>query len=308
VIAGARGPVAAVDIGTNSVRLLIADASGGEIVREMRMTRLGQGVDVARRLAPEAVERTVRVIAEYAQLIAHHGGAPSRTRAVATSAARDAENRADFFDSVERALGVRPELLSGDDEARLSFAGATRGLDPAEGPFLVIDIGGGSTEIVLGTTAPEAVVSVPLGCVRMTERHLASDPPTAAEIGACVADVTRTLGPVRAAIDVGRARRVIGLAGTVAALAGLKLGLRRYDAARTHHARLTRAEVEAMFERLARATVAERRAMLAEPARAETIVGGAAVLATILRELDLTELTASETDILDGLTASLLEA
>jgi len=245
------------------------------------------------------------VLREYRALAEQHK--VRRLRATATSAARDAGNSADFFDAAEQALGVRPELISGDEEARLSFRGATSGLPHSSGPFLIFDIGGGSTELVVGTSAPEALVSLQLGCVRMTERHLRSDPPTEGEIAACMSEVHSRLAGVAARLDTRRARLCIGLAGTVTALSGMQLGLKRYDASRTHHSRLTRAQVEALFERLRHASVAERRGLLAEPLRADVIVGGAAVLVTLMRELGVTELLVSEHDILDGLVASLSE-
>jgi exopolyphosphatase/guanosine-5'-triphosphate,3'-diphosphate pyrophosphatase len=297
--------VAAVDIGTNSVRLLITDDAGRELERSMRITRLGQGVDVSGELNPEAMARTVAVLETFGARIASLGA--ERVRAVATSAARDAKNSQLFFDAAARALGSRPEIASGEEEARLSFRGATQELSPNDGPFLVVDIGGGSTEFVLGATEPEALISVQLGCVRMTERYLTSDPPALPELDACFAEVSRELGRVRNVVDVGRARRVIGLAGTVTALSALKLGLEHYDASRTHHSVLTRGDVEASFERLRVANVGARRKLLAEPARAEVIVGGAAVLLAILREFAIDELLVSEHDILDGLTAALRE-
>lgn len=294
--------VAAVDIGTNSVRLLVIDESGRELLRPMEMTRLGQGVDVNRRLHPEAIARTLAVLTRIRELA--HGAGATRLRAVATSAARDAENSADFFDGAERALGVRPELLSGEEEARLSFRGATADLPAGSGPFLIIDLGGGSTELVLGDEAPEVLVSLQLGCVRMTERHLKSDPPTPAELRACFADVERALESTRG-IEMSRVRRVIGLAGTVTALAGMALGLREYDATRTHQSRLSQSQVARAFDELSRASVAERRALLTQPKRAEVIVGGAAVLLAILRHFSIAELWVSEHDILDGLAASM---
>jgi exopolyphosphatase / guanosine-5'-triphosphate,3'-diphosphate pyrophosphatase len=296
--------VAAIDIGTNSVRLLIADEAGREIERPMRITRLGQGVDVTGALAAEAIGRTVGVLNEYRVLIERAD--VKRIRATATSAARDASNSQAFFDAAEHALGVRPELLSGDEEARLSFQGATHELPGTAAPFLVIDLGGGSTEFVLGKTEPEAQLSTQMGCVRMTERHLNTDPPTTQQIESCFADVQRDLIQVRRVIDPSRARTVIGLAGTVTALSAMQLGLTYYDANRTHHSRLTRSQIETLFARLSAATLAERRLMLAEPARAEVIVGGAAVLLTLVRELAIDELLVSEHDILDGLAASLV--
>lgn len=295
--------VAAVDIGTNSARLLIADGAGRELSRPMRITRLGQGVDVTGRLAPDAIARTAAVLAEFREECARHG--VTRTRATATSAARDAANAQDFFDAAERALGTRPELLSGEEEARLSFSGATSGLPSDDAPFLVVDIGGGSTELVLGSRRPEQLVSLQLGCRRMSERHLRSDPPTEQELKACVADVEHTLATAPE-LDVQRARRVVGLAGTVTAIAGLQLGLSRYDASRTHHSSLTISQVEQSLRELSRAPLVERRRLLAEPERADVIVGGAVVLLTLLQHFHLPELLVSEHDILDGLAASLL--
>lgn len=294
--------VAAVDIGTNSVRLLIADDAGRELQRPMHMTRLGQDVDVTGRLAPEAIARTTHVLEQYRALAERY--AVQKMRATATSAARDASNSVEFFDAAEHALGVRPELLSGDDEARLSFRGATADVSPHHGPFLIIDLGGGSTELVLGDREPEALVSLQLGCVRMTERHLKTDPPTPRELEACFADVRRELCAVHR-IERTRARCVIGLAGTVTALAGMALGLTTYDATRTHHSALSLATVEASFERLSRAALVERRQLLTQPERAEIIVGGAAVLLALMRHFGIDELLVSEHDILDGLAASL---
>jgi exopolyphosphatase / guanosine-5'-triphosphate,3'-diphosphate pyrophosphatase len=294
--------VAAIDIGTNSVRLLIADAQGAEIERPMRITRLGQGVDVTGMLAEDAMARTVAVLQQYRELCARW--AVQRLRVTATSAARDARNSREFFDQAECVLGVRPELLSGDEEARLSFQGATAGFSRDAGPFLIMDIGGGSTELVLGSDQPEALVSLQLGCVRMTERHLHSDPPTAEQLAACLADVKRELG-LASSIASGRARRVIGLAGTVTALSAMQLGLSHYDAKRTHHSTLTVEQVEASFRKLSSVTTRERRGLLVEPQRADVIVGGAAVLLGCMRHFGITELLVSEHDILDGLAASL---
>jgi len=298
-VSGVAAARAAIDIGTNSVRLLITDAQGRELVRLMRMTRLGQGVDVTGSLADDAIARTVSVLAEYGALVRQHG--VSGLRVVATSAARDAKNGSLFFDAARSALGVRPELLSGDAEARLSFEGATSELPQTDGPFLVIDLGGGSTEFVLGTARPEAALSLQMGCVRMSERHLHSDPPTPEELTACENDVRSALEPVRRAIAVETARTVVGLAGTVTALSAMELGLTHYDATRTHHSRLRADRISALTARLGRAPLVERRRLLVEPARAEVIVGGAIVLSTIMNVLALSELVVSERDILDGL-------
>jgi exopolyphosphatase/guanosine-5'-triphosphate,3'-diphosphate pyrophosphatase len=296
--------VGAIDIGTNSVRLLITDASGRELAREMSITRLGQGVDVTGSLHPDAIARTTQVLSSYRVLLIKHQ--VRRVRATATSAARDATNSAEFFDAAEHALGHRPELIPGEEEAALSFRGATSGLSAvAPGPYLVIDIGGGSTEFVLGEHSPEQLISVNMGCVRMAERHLASDPPSLAQIEACFADVRSILATVKTAVDVTRARTVVGLAGTITALAYLQKGLKKYDPAQTNRTWLTRLEVEALFSRLAAADVDERRSMLVEPKRAEVIVGGAAVLVTLMREFDFPALLVSESDILDGIAASL---
>lgn len=300
-----QGNVAAVDIGTNSVRLLITDHAGNELERHMQVTRLGQGVDVTGSLHGEAIARTVSVLATYGELVRKHGVAREKIRAAATSAARDAKNSQVFFDGAEAALGARPELLPGEDEARFSFLGATTGLDLEAGPYLVVDIGGGSTEFVLGTRAPEQLISVDMGCVRMSERHLKSDPATASELQSCAEDVRRVLEQVRATIDVRRMRRMVGLAGTITALGAMAKGLTRYDPKATHHMVLTREAARDAFARLARASVEERRGMLIEPKRAEVIVGGAVVLLGILDAFDIPELMVSETDILDGLAASL---
>lgn len=296
-------PVAAVDIGTNSVRLLVTDAQGRELTRQMRMTRLGQGVDEGGALHPDAMARTTAVLAEYRELMEAHGAA--RVRATATSAARDASNRDAFFDAAEAALGTRPELISGEEEARLSFAGATRGLDASGAPFLVFDLGGGSTEFVYGHFGPEAIASVKLGCVRMTERHLRGDPPSEAELVACFTDARRELSAVRSLLGDRRPKTTIGLAGTVTSLAALALGLTEYDPGRTHHARLARRRFEDAFARVASVPVGERRGLLIQPERAEVIVGGGAVLVTILRDLAIEELVVSEADILDGLAMSI---
>lgn len=295
---------AAVDIGTNSVRLLITDGGGREILREMHISRLGQGVDATGCLSPEAIHRTLQVLARYRADLDRHQVA--LIRATATSAARDASNGEAFLLAAERTLGHRPELLSGEEEARLSFRGALGGLPTsAPGPYLVIDIGGGSSEFVLGQDGPEALVSVAMGCVRMTERHLHSDPPTGQEVAACIADVRATLPAVRAQVPVARAATVVGLAGTITTLCHLHLGLRHYDPGRSHGACLTRDDVERLSTRLVALDLEGRRSWPMPPQRAEVIVGGALILQTVMAEFGIDAFFVSERDILDGLVASL---
>ena len=219
--------LAAIDCGTNSTRLLIVD-DGRTVERLMRITRLGQGVDATGRLAPEAIERTTSVLAEYREVMDQHG--VERVRMTATSAARDADNREDFFVAAEHAVGVRPELLSGLEEGRLSFAGATAELDPADGPFLVVDIGGGSTEFAVGTEECEGAMSIDIGCVRLTEKFLDHDPPRADELSACLSVVQTYLDDVARDLPAAPAAQTfVGLAGTVSTVAAVELGLAEYD-------------------------------------------------------------------------------
>jgi exopolyphosphatase/guanosine-5'-triphosphate,3'-diphosphate pyrophosphatase len=303
--------VAAVDIGTNSVRLLVADADGtaprdAKVVpldRRMRITRLGQGVDRARALAPEAIARTTAVLREYRDALDEQG--VSAVRATATSAARDATNRGEFFAAALDALGVTPELLSGEEEAALSFLGATADLD-APAPFLVVDIGGGSTEFVLGVDAPTGLVSLDMGCVRMTEQFLHSDPPAPEELSNAVAFVRDLVADVpRVVPGAAEAATLVGLAGTVTTVAAIELGIPEYDPERIHHFHLTHDAAEDVFRTLATET-AEQRAHNPglEPGRVDVIVGGTAVLVGIFRVLGFDEMLVSEADILDGLVRS----
>ena len=304
--------VAAVDCGTNSVRLLVADVQGRSKVdlhREMRVVRLGQGVDATGVLAPEAIERTRVALVDYAATCRALGvdtASVGTTRMVATSATRDAGNRGDFEAVVREALGVSPEVVTGDEEAALSFDGATRGLDPADGPFLVMDIGGGSTELVLGTSHVEAARSVDVGCVRLTERHLRSDPPTAHEIALATGDVEAALAQVREVVPVERARTAVGLAGSVTTVAALALGLTAYDADRLHLSRVSAAQVAQVTARLLAMTRAERAALpVMHPGRVDVIGAGALVLDVLLARMGLSEVLVSEADILDGIAWSL---
>jgi len=276
------------------------------IERLMRITRLGQGVDATGRLDPAAVERTVHVLREYREVMDRHG--VEKARATATSAARDAMNRDDFFDAAEAALGTRPELLPGEEEGRLSFLGATAGLDPSDGPFLVVDIGGGSSEFIVGTTEPEEVVSVDMGCVRVTEQFLRADPPTPEELSQAISVVHAHLDDVeREAPGAKGARSLVGLAGTVTTVAAVELGLAHYDRERIHHFVLTRAAAEDVFRTLATESRVDRvHNPGLEEARADVIVGGAAILVAVMRHFGFEECLVSEADILDGLVLSQL--
>ena len=300
--------VAAIDIGTNSTRLLVADIDDphGDLVtidRRMTITRLGQGVNETRTLHPDAIARTVEALREYRRAIDSAGGVTS-IRATATSAARDAGNRDDFFGPAAEALGVMPELLSGAEEARASFLGATADVAGiAPGPYLVVDIGGGSTEFVVGTAEPEGLISVDIGCVRITEAWLHSDPPTAEELSQAVHVVREHLADViREVPGVRTAATLIGLAGTVSTMAMVEMGLGEYDRDRVHHFRLTRAAAEEVFRTLATEAIADRRHNPGlEPGRVDVIVGGAVILVSVLRTLGFNEVLVSEADILDGL-------
>jgi len=303
--------VAAIDCGTNSTRVLIARESseprGFTIVdRRMRITRLGQGVHATRALAPEAIERTAAVLREYRDALDRHG--VDRVRMTATSAARDAQNRDEFFTAAKEIIGSEPELLSGDEEARLSFRGATSDLDPALGPFLVADIGGGSTEFISGTTEPESALSVDVGCVRITEQELHHDPPHADELSIALSIIDAYIDDVDRAIPrAGDARTFVGLAGTITTVAAVEIGLTEYDRDRIHHFRLTRAAAEDVFRTLATEPRADR---IANPGleveRADVIVGGCCILVGIMRHWGFEECLVSEADILDGLALSLI--
>ena len=298
---------AAIDCGTNSTRLLVHDGSR-TVERLMRITRLGQGVDASGRLAPEAIERTLEVLREYRGVIERHG--VTKTHMTATSAARDAVNRDDFFHAAREIVGVDAELLSGEDEGRLSFMGATAELSAADGPFLVVDIGGGSTEFSYGLTDCEYARSLDIGCVRLTEKYIAHDPPRPEELVACLSLVETYVDDVaRECPALTEARCFVGLAGTVSTTAAVELGLAEYDRDRVHHFVLTRGAVEDVFRTLATETRAERLGNPGlEAARADVIVGGLCVLVQIMRQLDLEECLVSESDILDGLVMSLRQS
>ncbi|MBV9381267.1 MAG: Ppx/GppA family phosphatase [Streptosporangiaceae bacterium] len=306
--------VAAIDCGTNSIRLLVADVdpAAGRLIdvdRRLEIVRLGEGVDAGRRLAPAALDRTIGALRRYADIIASSSAAP--VRMVATSATRDAENSAEFVARVKEVLGVAPEVVTGDEEARLSFTGATRelaGSPECPPPFLVADIGGGSTEFVLGdASGVRAATSVNVGCVRMTERHLHGDPPSAEEVAAASADIDAALGEASARVPVAEARTLVGLAGSVTTVAGIAMELEAYDAARIHHARVTAAQVHAVTNGLLAQTRAERAAIgLMHPGRVDVIGAGALVLDRIMTRFGFAGVLVSEHDILDGLAWSLV--
>jgi len=300
-----NAPVAAIDCGTNSVRLLVSQDGRTTLERLMRITRLGEGVAATGVLDPAAIDRTLAVLTEYREVIDRFG--VERVRMTATSAARDAANLADFFGPAATVVGAEPELLSGEEEGRLSFLGATADLDPAEGPFLVFDIGGGSTEFSFGTHEAQATVSTDMGCVRMTEAWLHHDPPSAVELSQCLSIVELHLDDVQRIIpDAGEARTFVGLAGTVSAAASVEIGLATYDRDRIHHFRLTRDAAEDVFRTLATETLAERIDNPGlEPERADVIVGGMCVLVATMRRFAIAELLVSEADILDGLAMSI---
>ncbi|MDZ7675657.1 MAG: Ppx/GppA phosphatase family protein [Acidimicrobiales bacterium] len=301
---------AAIDCGTNSTRLLVTRGAGADkqaLARENTITRLGRGVDASGRLDPASIEHTIDVLRRYRAIMDGHGAAPERLRITATSAARDATNRDDFFDAAEAIVGVRPELLSGDAEAHLSFLGATAELDPDDGPFLVVDIGGGSTEFIVGTTEVDAARSIDIGCVRFTEQFIEHDPPAPEELHACISVATQWLDEIsRELPGMTGAATFVGLAGTVTTIAAVEIGLDAWDRDAIHHFHLTREAVEDVFRTLATENLEDRKHNPGlEDARADVIVAGACILVAIVRWLDAEKCLVSEADILDGLVASM---
>jgi exopolyphosphatase / guanosine-5'-triphosphate,3'-diphosphate pyrophosphatase len=314
--------VAAIDCGTNSLRLLIADVDPhrhalADLERRMEIVRLGEGVDATGQLAPQALARTFGMLEQYAGSIRAAG--VGATRLVATSATRDASNSAEFSAGVRAILGIDPEVVSGTEEAALSFAGATAELGPdgelagAEPPFLVVDIGGGSTEFVCGTPGSAdahglAAISVNVGCVRLTERHLHADPPSAEQIAAAQADIDAALATVRQAVPVTSARTLVGLAGSVTTLTAVALDLPAYDPSRVHHARIGADRIHEVTASLLGKDHAQRAAMtVIHPGRVDVIGAGALILDRIVSQFGFTEIVASEHDILDGIAWSIAE-
>jgi exopolyphosphatase/guanosine-5'-triphosphate,3'-diphosphate pyrophosphatase len=302
------GSVAAVDCGTNSTRLLVVDHMGASLVRLMRITRLGQGVDAAHELDGKAIDRTIEVLSEFRRVMDDYG--VTRARMVATSAVRDAKNGADFLDAATEAIGVRAELLSGEEEGRLAYQGATAGLDLGAGPYLVVDLGGGSTELVTGGAAggPVTAVSLDVGCVRLTERFLHGDPPDADEVTSATRLVDQLVdGALESHPDLREARQMVGVAGTVSTLATLALGLDRHDRELVHHSILTRSTVDALTAQLLAESREQRgRRRGIEVGRLDVIAGGALVLREVLARTGHEAVVVSESDILDAIAAELL--
>ncbi len=301
--------VAAIDCGTNSLRLLIADIDGDklrEVHRDMRIVRLGQGVDQNKAFAPEAIERTLVATSEFANLIRATGA--THVRFCATSATRDATNRDQFIDGVQNILGISPEVIAGSEEAALSFLGATKELGQELAPFLVVDIGGGSTEFVLGSRSVDSAHSVNIGCVRMSERHLTAQPPSTAQIANATIDIDAAILDAATWVDFKAAQTLIAVAGTATTVAAAALGLPTYDRYKIHLARISAQkvqEVAAMFAGMTREDISELGYM--HPGRVDVITSGALVLSRVMALTGASEFLASESDILDGIAWGLAE-
>ncbi|MER5355942.1 Ppx/GppA phosphatase family protein [Kitasatospora sp. NPDC002551] len=306
--------VAAIDCGTNSIRLLVADLdpeTGAitDLDRRMIINRLGQGVDRTGRLHPDALERTFAACREYAEVISGFGVGPERIRFVATSASRDAENSAEYVDGVRAALGVEPEVVSGEEEAHLSFVGATKELTGGQfpAPYLVFDLGGGSTEFVLGAEDVRAARSVDIGCVRLTERHFGgAELPSDERIAEARAHVRAELDRAEEAVPLTGAATLVGLAGTVTTISAIAQDLPRYDSEAIHHSRIPRERVAEIADRLLHSTHAERAAIPSmHPGRVDVIAAGALELLEIMERTGAAEVVVSEHDILDGIAWSI---
>ena len=299
--------VAAIDCGTNSIRLLIADIDGSnfrEVVREMEIVRLGQGVDQTGQFHPDAITRTLAAVDKFAAEIAKRG--VEKIRFCATSATRDATNRHLFVDGVRDRLGIEPEVISGDEEAALSFAGAIKDLAPAEGPFLVVDIGGGSTEFVFGTSIVDAARSVNIGCVRMSERHFANDPATAAQIESARTDIQAAIALAATEVPITKAKTLVAVAGTATTVAAAALDLAEYDRYAIHLSRISAQQVHDASTMFLASNRQHRLALgYMHPGRVDVIAAGSLVLSEIMLATGAAEFVASESDILDGMAYSL---
>ncbi|MFM8621073.1 MAG: exopolyphosphatase [Candidatus Nanopelagicaceae bacterium] len=299
--------VAAIDCGTNSIRLLIADVQGDnfrEVIREMEIVRLGQGVDQTGEFHPDAIARTLAAVDKFAIEIARRG--VEKIRFCATSATRDARNRDLFIDGVKSRLGVAPEVISGDEEARLSFTGATKELPDSLAPFLVIDIGGGSTEFVIGNRSVEQAKSVNIGCVRMSERHFLSDPATQDEIESARRDIQGAISEAAKVVDIKSAKSLIAVAGTATTAAAAALDLPQYDRYAIHLSRISAEKTHEVSEMFLKMNRAERAALgYMHPGRVDVIGAGSLVLSEIVKAVGAKEFIACESDILDGIAFSL---
>ena len=299
--------VGVIDCGTNSIRLLIADIEGNnfrEVTRQMQVVRLGQGVDETNQFHPDALERTFAAVDLYAAELARRG--VEKIRFCATSATRDATNRNIFIEGVKERLGIEPEVISGDEEARLSFAGATREFNRTDGPFLVVDIGGGSTEFVLGTDTVDSAISVNIGCVRMTERHFHNDPPTADEVALARRDIQNAIDIASASVDIKSAKTLVCVAGTATTVAAAALNLPEYDRHAIHLSRISADQVLEVSNNFLTMTRDERAALgYMHPGRVDVITAGSLVLSEIVKATGAKEFVASENDILDGMAWSL---
>ena len=299
--------VAAIDCGTNSIRLLIADIDGNnfrEVVRDMEIVRLGQGVDQTGQFHPDAIARTLAAVDKFAAEIAKRG--VEKIRFCATSATRDATNRHLFVDGVRERLGIELEVISGEEEGALSFAGAIKDLDPSNGPFLVVDIGGGSTEFVFGTSTVEAARSVNIGCVRMSERHFASDPATPEQIEAARRDIQAAIAQAAAVVPITKAKTLVAVAGTATTVAAAALDLPEYDRYAIHLSRISAQQTHDAATMFATKTREQRLSLgYMHPGRVDVIAAGSLVLSEIMKATGATEFVASESDILDGMAFSL---
>ena len=300
--------VAAIDCGTNSIRLLIADIDGAnfrEIHREMEIVRLGQGVDKTGQFHPDAIIRTLAAVDKFAIEIAKRG--VEKIRFCATSATRDATNRDLFIDGVKERLGIAPEVIPGEVEAALSFQGATRDFPPTDGPFLVIDIGGGSTEFVFGTTDVEFAKSMNIGCVRMTERHFTGGDADPGQIAAAIEDIDEAIAQAAKIVPITESKTLIAVAGTATTVAAAALELSTYDRYAIHLSRISAAKVHATSKMFLSSKREDREALgYMHPGRVDVIGAGSLVLSRIMLATGATEFVASESDILDGMAWSLV--
>ena len=300
--------VAAIDCGTNSIRLLIADITNGkfqEVLRTMEIVRLGQGVDENKSFHPDAIVRTLTAVKSFRDLIASKG--VEKIRFCATSATRDAANRDLFIDGVREILGVQVEVIPGEEEARLSFLGATKELDQNQSPFLVVDIGGGSTEFVLGSEKVDSAKSVNIGCVRMSERHLTSQPPTMDQTAKAIVDIDFAISQAASVVPITTAKSLIAVAGTATTVAAAALELSEYDRYAIHLSRISAEKVHKvaqMFQSMSKDEIASLGYM--HPGRVDVITAGSLVLSRIMAATGASEFVASESDILDGIAWSLI--